>query len=62
MAWAAFFGHGQIIRILLEMGANFKKANNMGQLPADIAYDHGHVEVNRLLSYNFQYIYAFICY
>lgn len=48
LAWAAYFGRGQVIRVLLEKGANFKKTNNMGQLPADIAYDHGYTEVNKL--------------
>lgn len=48
LAWAAYFGRGQVIRVLLENGANFKKTNNMGQLPSDIAYDHGYTEVSKL--------------
>ncbi|CAF2157042.1 unnamed protein product [Rotaria magnacalcarata] len=37
---AAFYGHPEIVRCLLECGANYQLENDHGNMPEDEAYDH----------------------
>ena len=47
--WARFFGHVEVVRFLVERGADINKANNVGQTPLMIAVRHGHSEIVEIL-------------
>ena len=34
--WAARYGHGDVVRLLMELGADIHKANNYGFSPCDL--------------------------
>ena len=46
---AARRGHSEVVKLLLEAGANKDMANSDGKLPLDLAIDGGHAEVIDLL-------------
>ena len=49
--WAAYYGHTEIVRLLLEAGADVhaRSRNEFGNSPLHCAALHGHVEAARLL-------------
>ena len=46
LSWAANRGHGRVVRILLEHGADPKIYSNDGQVPSDLAYSSEHHRVS----------------
>lgn len=46
LSWAANRGHGRVVRILLEHGADPKIYSNDGQAPSDLAYSSEHHRVS----------------
>ena len=47
--WGARNGHAQIVRLLLDRGADFRLKNNIEQVPLHVASENGHVEIAKLL-------------
>jgi len=46
---AAFYGHVDVVRLLLERGADAGVRDNWGRTPLDIARETGHVEIARII-------------
>ena len=49
LAWAAKKGRTDIVKLLIEAGANVNVTNKNGSTPLHIAADHGHTEIVKLL-------------
>jgi len=47
--FACYRGHREVVRLLLDRGADKEKANNFGNIPLHWACDNGHLEVIKLL-------------